>query len=80
MTILAARLVTPPDRIAPADASPTFKKPISPEATPPPGSSSPAAGMTEKFVPVPEPSLKSLASLAHRSIRPPGRTRSLFTD
>ena len=75
-TIFAARLVVPPDFIAPADLSPIFKKLINPDDLPPPDSPSPSPLIFEKFEPVPEPYLKSLASLVHRSIIPPSFTRS----
>ena len=79
-TILAARLVVPPDLIAPAALSPIFKKDISPEELPPPDKDSPAARIFEKLVPVPEPYLNNLASRDQRSIIPPSLTRSSLID
>ena len=80
ITILAARRVVPPDLIAPAARSPIFRKDIRPEDLPPPPNASFAARSEEKFVPVPEPYLKSRASRFHRSMMPPSLTRSSRTD
>ena len=80
MTILAALLVVPPDFIAPAALSPIFKNDIMPEEYPPPAKGSLYPLKFEKFVPVPEPYLKSLASLVHKSIIPFSLTKSSFTD
>ena len=80
MTILAARRVVPPDLIAPAARSPILRNPISPEERPPPDSFSPSPRSEEKFVPVPEPYLKSRASRTQRSMMPPSLTRSSATD
>src|SRR5215813_3969076 len=79
-TILAARRVVPPDLMAPAARSPILRKLIRPEDLPPPDSFSFSARRLEKFVPVPEPYLKSRASRTHRSMIPPGFTRSSETD
>ena len=76
VTIFAARLVVPPDFIAPALLSPIFKNDINPEDFPPPLKDSFAPLTFEKFEPVPEPYLNSLASRTHRSIIPPSLTRS----
>ena len=78
--IFAALLVVPPDFIAPAAVSPIFRKDISPEETPPPDRGSISPLKSEKFEPVPEPYLKSLASRVHKSMIPPSRTKSSFTD
>ena len=79
-TILAALLVVPPDLIAPAERSPIFKKLISPDDFPPPDKFSPSPRIFEKLEPVPDPYLKSLASLVQRSIIPPSLTRSSSID
>ncbi len=76
VTILAARRVVPPDLMAPAARSPILRKLISPDDLPPPESGSFAPRSAEKLVPVPEPYLNSLASRTHRSMMPPGLTRS----
>ena len=80
VTILAARLVVPPDLMAPAARSPIFRKLISPEERPPPESGSPLPRSFEKLVPVPEPYLNSRASRCQRSMMPPSFTRSSATD
>ena len=61
-TILAARRVVPPDFVAPAPLSSTSRKLIRPDDEPPPLSFSWRPRILEKFVPVPEPYLKSRAS------------------
>src|SRR5690606_11021908 len=63
MTIFAARRVLPPDLMTPAKASKPFMKETGPEAVPPPASSSFDDRMGERFVPVPEPNLKSMPSV-----------------
>src|SRR5271157_1643388 len=63
ITILAARRVLPPDLITPANASKPFMKLTGPEAMPPPDSVSRLPRKVEKFVPVPEPHLKSMHSV-----------------
>src|ERR1700730_7006427 len=80
MTIFAARLVVPPDLIAPAARSPIFKNDIRPEDFPPPERFSFSPRYVEKLEPVPEPYLKSLASRTQRSMIPPSLTRSSATD
>ena len=50
------------------------------ELRPPPDSGSSAPRMLEKFVPVPEPYLKSRASRVQRSMIPPSPTKSSSTD
>src|SRR6187200_1017799 len=80
ITIFAARRVVPPDLIAPAARSPILRKLISPEDLPPPARLSLSARSEEKFVPVPEPYLKSRASRVQRSMIPPSFTRSSATD
>ena len=78
-TILAARRVVPPDLMAPAARSPTFRKLISPEDRPPPESGSPSPRRREKLEPVPEPYLNSRASRTHRPMMPFSFTRSSAT-
>src|SRR4029453_16877072 len=63
MTILAARLVLPPDLITPANASYPFMNDTGPEAVPPPASSSLEDRIGDRFVPVPDPNLKSMPSV-----------------
>src|SRR6202790_2867257 len=66
MTIFAARRVLPPLLITPAKASNPFMKLTGPEAMPPPESDSWLPRSDEKFVPVPEPHLKSIPSVFAR--------------
>src|ERR1700691_3574763 len=66
ITILAARRVLPPDLITPAKASKPFMKLTGPEAIPPPERVSRLPRKEEKFVPVPEPHLKSMPSVLAR--------------
>src|ERR1700681_2358090 len=66
ITILAARRVLPPLLITPAKASKPFMKLTGPEAIPPPESDSLLPRKVEKFVPVPEPHLKSMPSVRVR--------------
>src|SRR5579863_10541244 len=66
MTILAARRVLPPLLITPANASKPFIKLTGPDAIPPPESDSRLPRNEEKFVPVPEPHLKSMPSVLAR--------------
>src|SRR5207302_6877844 len=61
-TILAARLVMPPDLVAPAALSSTSRKLINPLEVPPPERRSIFPRSLEKFVPLPEPYLKTRAS------------------
>src|SRR5947207_4474980 len=63
MTIFAARRVFPPLLITPANASKPFMKLTGPDAIPPPLSVSRLPRSVEKFVPVPEPHLKSIPSV-----------------
>src|ERR687888_372665 len=63
ITILAARRVLPPDLMTPAKASKPFMKLTGPDAVPPPLSSSRDERIGERFVPVPEPYLKSIPSV-----------------
>ena len=79
VTIFAARLVVPPDLIAPAALSPIFRKLISPDDFPPPDSDSPDPLSLEKLDPVPDPYLNNLASRTQRSIMPPSFTKSSST-
>src|SRR5262244_753367 len=66
MTILAARRVLPPLLITPAKAPKPFIKLTGPEAIPPPDRVSFEPRSAEKFVPVPEPHLKSMPSVRVR--------------
>ncbi len=79
ITILAARRVVPPLLIAPAARSPILRKLITPDDLPPPESGSFSARMAEKLEPAPDPNLKMRASRTHRSMIPPGLTRSSLT-
>src|SRR5580765_4893425 len=63
MTILAARRVLPPDLMTPAKASNPRMKLSGPEAVPPPESCSVEERSGERFVPVPDPHLKSMPSV-----------------
>src|SRR5918995_5607765 len=66
MTILAARLVLPPDLMTPAKASKPFMNETGPLAVPPPASSSFDERIAERLLPVPEPNLKSIPSVRAR--------------
>src|SRR5260370_12621002 len=66
MTILGARGVVPPLLMTPAKASKPFMKLTGPEAMPPPERVSLLPRSEEKFVPVPEPHLKSMPSVRVR--------------
>src|SRR5262249_33277039 len=63
ITILAARRVLPPDLITPAKASKPRMKLKGPEACPPPERFSIEPRSDERFVPVPDPHLKSMPSV-----------------
>src|SRR5258708_38434467 len=63
MTIFAARRVLPPDLMTPANASYPFMNDTGPDAVPPPASSSFADRIGDRFVPVPDPYLKSIPSV-----------------
>src|SRR6516162_509826 len=63
MTIFAARRVLPPDLMTPAKASKPFMKLSGPEAVPPPESDSLDERSGDRFVPVPDPHLKSMPSV-----------------
>src|SRR5688572_26128638 len=63
MTIFAARRVRPPDLITPAKASKPFMNETGPDAVPPPWMCSLDERREEKFVPVPDPHLKSSPSV-----------------
>src|SRR6185437_10500659 len=63
ITILAARRVLPPDLMTPAKASKPRIKLSGPEAVPPPESCSVDERSGERFVPVPDPHLKSMPSV-----------------
>src|SRR4029434_1077096 len=62
-TIFAARRVRPPDCVAPAPLSSTSRKDMRPDDVPPPESFSIRPRSFEKLEPVPEPNLKTRASL-----------------
>src|SRR6185312_16124478 len=66
ITIFAARRVLPPDLITPAKASNPRMKLSGPEAVPPPESCSVEERSGERFVPVPDPHLKSMPSVLAR--------------
>src|SRR5213594_4011020 len=66
MTIFAARRVLPPDLITPAKASNPFIKLSGPLAVPPPERVSVDERRVERFVPVPDPHLKSMPSVLAR--------------
>src|SRR5882762_11340071 len=66
MTIFAARRVLPPDLITPAKASKPFMKLSGPLAVPPPLRTSVEERSVERFVPVPDPHLKSMPSVFAR--------------
>src|ERR1700740_2176228 len=66
ITILAARRVLPPDLMTPANASKPFMNDTGPEAVPPPLSSSLDERIGDRFVPAPEPYLKSMPSVLAR--------------
>src|SRR5512143_1056474 len=66
MTIFAARRVRPPDLMTPAKASKPFMNETGPDALPPPLMCSFEERSEEKFVPVPEPHLKSSPSVFAR--------------
>ena len=66
MTILAARRVLPPDLMTPAKASKPFMKLSGPLAVPPPLRTSVDERRGERFVPVPDPHLKSMPSVLAR--------------
>src|ERR1700730_7026322 len=63
MTILAARRGLPPDLMTPANASSPFMKDTGPDAVPPPASNSLDDRIGDRFVPVPDPNLKSIPSV-----------------
>src|SRR2546422_10866626 len=66
LTILAARRVLPPDLTPPARASKPLMKETGRDAVPPPASNSREERSGERFVPVPEPYLKSMPSVLAR--------------
>src|SRR5258707_23465 len=68
ITILAARLVVPPDLIAPAARSPIFRKLISPDERPPPDSLSPSPRRQEKLAQV-RPAFGSTDSAPSSAVR-----------
>src|SRR5260370_4969913 len=66
MTILAARLVLPPDLMTPAKASNPFMKLSGPLAVPPPERVSVDPRRGDKLVPVPDPHLNNIPSVLAR--------------
>src|SRR5262245_23434357 len=67
ITILAARLVAPPDLIVPADASAPRMKLTGPDALPPLESSSLLDRMRDRLTPAPDPPLKIRPSSLYQS-------------
>src|SRR5207244_3934052 len=65
-TILAARLVLPPDLIVPAEASAPRMKLTGPDAVPPPFSCSRDERRLDRFMPDPEPPLKIVPSSTYQ--------------
>src|SRR3954451_15790855 len=65
-TILAARLVLPPDLIVPAEASAPRMNETGPEAVPPPASDSFEDRIRERLIPDPEPPLKIVPSSTYQ--------------
>src|SRR5580693_6369639 len=63
ITIFAARRVLPPLLITPAKASKPFMNETGPDAVPPPTRFSRDERSADRFVPVPEPYLKSMPSV-----------------
>jgi len=68
ITIFAARRVLPPDFTTPAKASKPRMNETGPDAVPPPASVSLDDRIFERFDPVPDPPLKSMASVFARSM------------
>ena len=68
MTIFAARRVLPPDFTTPANESKPRMKETGPDAVPPPLRCSFDERTFDRFEPVPEPPLKSMASVLARSM------------
>ena len=68
ITIFAARRVLPPDFTTPANASKPRMNETGPDAVPPPASRSRDERILERFEPVPEPPLNSIASVLARSM------------
>src|SRR3954452_21551561 len=66
MTILAARLVLPPDLIVPAEASAPRMKLTGPEAVPPPFRISCDDRIFDRLMPDPDPPLKILPSSTYQ--------------
>src|ERR1700693_2996901 len=66
MTILAARLVLPPDLMVPAEESAPRMKLTGPDAVPPPFSSSWDERMRDRLTPAPEPPLKMIPSSVYQ--------------
>src|SRR5438477_6871530 len=66
ITILAARLVLPPDLMVPADASAPRMKLTGPDAVPPPLSCSFDDRRLERLMPDPEPPLKMVPSSTYQ--------------
>src|SRR5947209_7241951 len=66
MTILAARLVLPPDLMVPAEASAPLMKLTGPDAVPPPFRCSFDDRMLERLMPEPDPPLKIVPSSTYQ--------------
>src|SRR3984957_12367212 len=66
MTILAARLVLPPDLMVPAEESAPRMKLTGPDAVPPPFKSSCEERMRDRLTPAPEPPLKMTPSSVYQ--------------
>src|SRR6266852_3610796 len=66
-TILAARLVAPPDFMVPADASAPRMKLTGPDAVPPDESSSRQERIRDRLIPAPEPPLNIRPSSLYQS-------------
>src|SRR5207237_3962118 len=66
MTILAARLVLPPDLMVPAEASAPLMKLTGPDAVPPPFRCSFDDRMLERLIPEPDPPLKIVPSSTYQ--------------
>ena len=65
---MAARRVLPPDFTTPAKESKPRMNETGPDAVPPPASFSREERMRDRLEPVPEPPLKSIASVLARSM------------
>src|ERR1700745_2038616 len=79
VTILAARLVVPPDLIAPAARSPIFKKIMRPEERPPPDERPPLAPTVREIGAGPGAVFED-ARLAHPQIHDPAFVDEIVGD